>query len=107
VSDGKGRIALMGRRRFRACPFTICGRHNREVRAMTIEIDDTPAIPKLIDVAEVCRLTSLSVSRIYVLITEGELRRVKIGRKTLFVEAEVKDWIEAKIAASPLRHEVA
>jgi excisionase family DNA binding protein len=94
----------MGRRRFRACPFTLYGRRNREVRAM---IDDTPAIPKLIDVAEVCRLTSLSVSRIYVLITEGELRRVKIGRKTLFVEAEVKDWIEAKIAASPLRHEVA
>lgn len=66
-------------------------------------IDDNVNMPRLIDVAAVCSLTSLSVSRIYMLIQEGELRRVKIGRKTLFVEAEVKSWIEAKIAASPLK----
>jgi excisionase family DNA binding protein len=66
-------------------------------------VDETPQIPRLIDVAEVCRLTSLSVSRVYSLITEGELRRVKLGRKTVFVEAEVEAWIKGKIAASPLR----
>ena len=63
-------------------------------------IDNEPALPKLIDVPTVCGMTSLSVSRIYALITEGELRRVKIGRKTLFVEAEIAAWINAKIAAS-------
>jgi len=66
-------------------------------------IDNTPNLPKLIDVASVCSLTSLSVSRIYALVQEGELRRVKLGRKTVFVEAEVEAWIRSKIEASPLR----
>ena len=72
-----------------------------------MKVDDTPTIPKLIDVATVCALTSLSVSRVYSLVQEGELRRVKLGRKTVFVEAEVKAWIEAKIKQSPLRQPVA
>lgn len=68
-----------------------------------MNIDDNVPMPRLIDVPTVCALTTLSVSRIYTLITEGELRRVKIGGKTLFVEAEVRAWIEAKIEASPAR----
>lgn len=70
-------------------------------------IDNEPAIPKLIDVPTVCRMTSLSISRVYALIAEGELRRVKIGRKTLFVEAEIAAWVNAKIAASELDQELA
>lgn len=57
-------------------------------------------LPKLIDVPAVCSLTSLSVSRIYALVQEGELRRVKLGRKTVFVESEVETWIRSKIEAS-------
>lgn len=68
---------------------------------MTIE-ENVP-MPRLIDVPTVCAITSLSVSRIYALIAEGELRRVKIGRKALFVEAEIRAWLEAKIEASPAR----
>lgn len=63
-------------------------------------IDSDVKLPKLIDVPTVCELTSLSVSRIYRLIEDGELRRVKLGRKTVFVEADVIAWIDAKIAAS-------
>lgn len=62
--------------------------------------DADPDFPKLIDVPTVCRMTSLSLSRVYALIAEGELRRVKIGRKTLFVETEIAAWVNAKIAAS-------
>lgn len=65
-----------------------------------MDIDTNVPMPRLIDVAEVCHLTSLSVARIYALITEGELRKVKIGRKTVFVEAEVRDFINRKIVAS-------
>lgn len=63
-------------------------------------IDDDVRMPRLLDIAAVCSLTTLSVSRIYQLIDSGELRRVKLGRKTVFIEAEVKAWIEAKIAAA-------
>lgn len=66
-----------------------------------MNIDDNVPLPRLLDVPAVCALTTLSVSRIYALIAEGELRRVKIGRKALFVEAEIRAWLEAKIAASP------
>lgn len=65
-----------------------------------MDIEANVPMPRLIDVAEVCHLTSLSVARIYALITEGELRKVKIGRKTVFVEAEVRDFINRKIVAS-------
>jgi excisionase family DNA binding protein len=78
-----------------------------ETELAPVNIDDAPPIPKLIDVPAVCAITSLSVSRIYALIAEGQLRRVKIGRKTLFVEAEIRDFINRQIAASPLRQQVA
>ena len=69
-------------------------------------IENDAKLPKLIDVAKVCELTSLSVSRIYRLIDEGELRRVKLGRKTVFLEADIVAWIDGKIAASS-EHEFA
>ena len=84
------------------------GRAPQTGRSLTTEIlpvtiDDNVPMPRLLDVPAVCALTTLSVSRIYALIAEGELRRVKIGRKALFVEAEIRAWLEAKIAASPAR----
>ncbi|WP_165961107.1 helix-turn-helix transcriptional regulator [Qipengyuania sediminis] len=66
-----------------------------------MNIEDNVPMPRLIDVPAVCAITSLSVSRIYALISEGELRKVKLGGKTVFVEAEIRAWLEAKIAASP------
>lgn len=70
-------------------------------------IDDNVPMPRLIDVPAVAAITSLSISRIYQLINEGELRRVKIGRKALFVEGEIRAWLEAKIEASPYRESAA
>ncbi len=72
-------------------------------KEVPMNIDDNVPMPRLLDVPTVCQITSLSVSRIYCLIAEGELRRVKIGRKALFVEAEIRAWLEAKIDASPVR----
>lgn len=88
----------MGRRRFQPAALFFIGRRNREVAMPEMNL-----APKLIDVAAVCALTSLSVSRVYALVQEGELRRVKLGRKTVFVEAEIETWIRSKIEASPLR----
>ena len=68
-----------------------------------IAIDDYVPMPRLLDVPAVCAITRLSVSRIYQLINEGELRRVKIGRKSLFVEGEIRAWLEAKIEGLPVR----
>lgn len=70
-------------------------------------IDSDVPMPRLVDVQTVCAITTLSVSRIYQLIDEGELRRVKLGRKSCFVEAEIRAWIEAKIDASPARQSAA
>ena len=66
-------------------------------------IDSNVPMPRLIDVPTVCAITTLSVSRLYQLIDEGEFRKVKLGRKTCFVEAEIREWLEAKIDASPAR----
>jgi prophage regulatory protein len=61
-------------------------------------IDDYPAIPRLIDIPEVTRLTTLRKSAIYELAAKGELRPVKLGAKTTFLEADVVEWINRKVA---------
>lgn len=53
---------------------------------------------RLIQLPEVTHLTSLHKTKIYQLINSGELRPIKLGRKTVFSEQEVNQWIENKIA---------
>lgn len=62
------------------------------------EIDDSPALPRLIGIPEVSHLTSLKKSAIYELAAKGELRPVKLGARTTFLEAEVVEWITRKVA---------
>lgn len=57
--------------------------------------DDTP---RLIDLQEVSRLTSLRRSAIYERISQGEFRIVKLGRRSAFIEAEVHAWIREQVA---------
>lgn len=64
------------------------------------DIDDSPAMPRLISIPEVSRLTSLQKSAIYDLAKTGELQPVKLGARTTFLESEVREWIDAKVAAS-------
>ena len=54
--------------------------------------------PRLIDVPETSKKTSLRKTKLYELINAGELRPIKLGRKTVFSEQEVNAWIEKQIA---------
>lgn len=64
------------------------------------EVSAAPGPRRLIDIPEVTRLTTLKKSAIYELMSRGELRPVKLGAKTVFVEGEVCEWIERQIAHS-------
>lgn len=63
-------------------------------------IDNMPAPPRLIDIPEVMRLTSLHRTSIYEVIKRGELTPVKLGGKTVFAEAQVSQWINAKLVSA-------
>ena len=54
--------------------------------------------PRFIDVPETTNRTSLRKTKLYELINAGELRPIKLGRKTVFSEQEVNAWIEKQIA---------
>lgn len=55
--------------------------------------------PRLIAIPEVSTITSLRKTALYELIKAGELRPVKIGRKTLFAESEIYEWVNQRLAS--------
>ncbi|HOX41806.1 MAG TPA: helix-turn-helix domain-containing protein [bacterium] len=58
---------------------------------------------RLIDLPELTKLTTLRKTKLYELINAGELRPIKLGRKTVFSEQEVNQWIETQIAKRCLK----
>lgn len=63
-----------------------------------MDIDDTPVLPRLIGIEEAMRLTTLGRSAIYNLIDRGELSRIKLGKKVVFLEQDLRDFINRKVA---------
>jgi len=59
---------------------------------------DHQSPPRFLDVQETTHRTSLRKTKLYQLISAGELRPIKLGRKTVFSEQEVNAWIEKQIA---------
>jgi len=57
------------------------------------------AAPRLIAIPAVTTITSLRKTALYELIKAGELRPVKIGRKTLFAESEIYAWVNNRLAS--------
>ncbi len=55
--------------------------------------------PRFIPFPELTRITTLRKTALYELIKAGELRPVKLGRKTVFVEAEVFEWMNKRLAS--------
>lgn len=53
--------------------------------------------PRLIDLPEVMHRTSMCKSVVYQHIRTGEFTPYKNGRKTVFSEKQINDWIIAKI----------
>ena len=54
--------------------------------------------PRLIELPEVSTITSLRKTALYQLIKAGELRPIKLGRKTVFVESEIFAWVNQRLA---------
>lgn len=54
---------------------------------------------RFIELSEVTYVTSLKKTKIYQLIRAGELRAIKLGRKTVFLESEVIAWVNSKAVA--------
>lgn len=50
---------------------------------------------KLHTVKEVCDILKVSRAKLYLLINDGSLKPVKIGKKTLFRESEIQRFIES------------
>ena len=59
----------------------------------------TQPAPRLILLPEVTRITSNKKTKVYELIKLGELRPVKLGRKTAFLESEVFEWVNQRLAS--------
>lgn len=59
---------------------------------------------RFIALPEVIQRTSLRKSSIYRLIKAGELRPVKLGRKTVFSETELNAWIESRLNSRGVNH---
>jgi len=49
---------------------------------------------KLISVKETCQMLGISRATLYKLIDKGELKPVKVGQSTKFVESEILEMIE-------------
>lgn len=58
-------------------------------------------VPELLSIKQTCRLTSLARTTIWLKVKNGEFPRpVQLcGARKAFVAKEVRDWIDARIAA--------
>lgn len=59
---------------------------------------DEPPLPRLVTVEEAKKMLCLGTTAIYDLMKTGELRRIKIGRKTLFLASDIAAFINRKVA---------
>ena len=53
---------------------------------------------RFIDFHKVTDITSLKKTKLYELIKNGELKPIKLGRKTVFLESEIIGWVNRKAA---------
>lgn len=69
----------------------------RSLKDCAVQIDNTPAMPQLIDIHGVMRVTKLGRTTIYRYIQSGELKPLKMGKRTMFTEAQIAAWIKGKM----------
>jgi excisionase family DNA binding protein len=64
---------------------------------------EEPPLPRLVTVDEAKKLLCLGTTAIYELMKTGELRRIKIGRKTVLLASDIQSFINRKVAeAAPI-----
>lgn len=64
---------------------------------------EEPDEPRFVTVDEAKRQLCLGTNAIYDLIKANELRRIKLGRKTVFLASDVTDFIHRKVAEADAR----
>lgn len=52
---------------------------------------------RFIGLPELSHRTSLKKTALYELVKKGELKPLKLGRKTVFLESEVIAWMDSKL----------
>ncbi len=55
--------------------------------------------PRLIAIPETLNRTSLCKTALYERIKAGELRPIKLGKKTVFAESEISEWVNKRLAS--------
>lgn len=55
-----------------------------------------------VNIEQLCRMTSLGRSFVYLAINRGELRRIKMGKRTLILISDALDWLRG----GPIKSEV-
>jgi prophage regulatory protein len=70
-----------------------------ELRRFSTMPSTPQTAPRLIALPEVTQITSLKKTALYELIKAGELRPIKLGRKTVFSEAEICAWVNERLAS--------
>lgn len=58
----------------------------------------SPTRPRFVSIDEAKQRLCLGTTAIYAFINAGELRRVKLGRKVVFLETDLVDFINRKVA---------
>lgn len=56
-------------------------------------------VPRLIAIPEALVRMCVCKTALYELIKSGQLRPVKLGKKTVFAEAEITEWINERLAS--------
>jgi excisionase family DNA binding protein len=56
--------------------------------------------PLAVDIPEACRLTGLGRSKLYELLTAGEIPSVKVGKRRVVPVASLRQWL-AKLSNPP------
>ena len=63
-------------------------------------MQDEQPLDQFIPIEEVTDIIGLQRTTIYSLIKKGELKPIKIGARTVFSRAHIREWMDAKIAAA-------
>lgn len=77
---------------------TVAVSESDNFKLQLISKPETQVSARLIDFSDLIHRTTLGKTKLYEFINAGELRPIKLGRKTVFCEQEVNAWIEKQIA---------
>jgi excisionase family DNA binding protein len=61
-------------------------------------IDNQQTLDRFMTVDEARRQLCLGTTAIYALMKQGELRKIKLGQKTVFLASDIQAFIDRKVA---------